>query len=70
MFIYVFLVYSEPGEMTSYTSFKGIANHEVEDRDYRIKIECRDSHVLIMAPHGGKIEPNTMEGVEVIVNTV
>ncbi len=53
-------------EMTSYTSFKELADHEVEGRDYRIKIEIRDPGVLIMAPHGGKIEPATAEIAEAI----
>ena len=47
--------------MTSYTSFKELATHEKEDQDYRIRTELRDPHVLIMAPHGGKIEPTTAE---------
>jgi phage replication-related protein YjqB (UPF0714/DUF867 family) len=45
--------------MASYTSFKDLANHEVEGQDYRIRIELRDPRVLIMAPHGGSIEPTT-----------
>jgi phage replication-related protein YjqB (UPF0714/DUF867 family) len=52
--------------MTSYTSFKELADHEVEDRDYRIKIEMRDPGILVMAPHGGKIEPATVEIAEAI----
>jgi phage replication-related protein YjqB (UPF0714/DUF867 family) len=53
-------------EMTSYTSFKELAGHEVEGQDFRIKMELRDSRVLIMAPHGGKIEPATAEIAEAI----
>jgi phage replication-related protein YjqB (UPF0714/DUF867 family) len=56
-------------EMTSYTSFKELADHEVEGQDYRIKIELRDPRVLIMAPHGGKIEPATGEIAEAIADT-
>ncbi len=52
--------------MTSYTSFKELASHEVEGQDYRVRIELRDPHVLIMAPHGGKIEPTTAEVTEEI----
>jgi phage replication-related protein YjqB (UPF0714/DUF867 family) len=52
--------------MTSYTSFKELAAHEVEGQDYRVKIEMRDLGVLIMAPHGGKIEPATAEIAEAI----
>ncbi len=42
-------------------SFKELAHQKVEDQDYRIRIELRDPRVLIMAPHGGKIEPTTAE---------
>jgi len=45
--------------MAPYTSFKELAHHEVEGQDYRIRIELRDPRVLIMAPHGGSIEPTT-----------
>jgi phage replication-related protein YjqB (UPF0714/DUF867 family) len=55
--------------MISYTSFKELARHEVEGQDYQIRIELRDPHVLIMAPHGGKIEPTTGEIAEAIANT-
>jgi phage replication-related protein YjqB (UPF0714/DUF867 family) len=50
----------------SYQSFEELANHEVEGQDYRIRIESRDPRVLIMAPHGGKIEPTTAEVAEAI----
>jgi phage replication-related protein YjqB (UPF0714/DUF867 family) len=53
-------------EMTSYRSFKELSQYEVEGQDYRIRIELRDPRVLIMAPHGGKIEPMTAEISEVI----
>ncbi len=52
--------------MASYRSFKELADHEVEEKDYRIRIDLRDPGVLIMAPHGGKIEPMTAEIVEAI----
>jgi len=52
--------------MVSYTSFKELADRETEGRDYRIRIELRDPRVLIMAPHGGKIEPTTAEIAEAI----
>ncbi|MBS3917716.1 MAG: poly-gamma-glutamate hydrolase family protein [Deltaproteobacteria bacterium] len=52
--------------MTSYTNFKELKNGEVEGRDYRIRVESRDPCVLIMAPHGGKIEPTTAEIAEAI----
>jgi len=43
----------------TYLSFKELADREVEGQDYRIRIELRDPLVLIIAPHGGKIEPTT-----------
>ena len=45
--------------MTVYTNFKELASQEVEGQDYRIRIELRNPQVLIMAPHGGRIEPTT-----------
>jgi len=52
--------------MTSYSNFKELADCEVEGQDYRIRIELRDPRVLVMAPHGGKIEPATAEVAEAI----
>ena len=52
--------------MASYTSFKELADRETEGQDYRIRIELRDARVLIMAPHGGTIEPTTAEIAEAI----
>jgi len=50
----------------SYQSFKELADHEVEGQDYQIRIELRDPSILIMAPHGGRIEPTTEVIAEVI----
>ena len=55
--------------MPSYTNFRELADHEVEGQDYRIRIELRNPHVLIMAPHGGKIEPTTEVIAEAIAGT-
>ena len=55
--------------MASYSGFKELADCEVEGQDYRIRIELRDPRVLIMAPHGGKIEPATAEIAEAIAGT-
>jgi len=52
--------------MASYRGFKELTDREVEGQDYRIRIDLRDPGVLIMAPHGGKIEPMTAEISEVI----
>ncbi len=53
-------------EMASYRSFKELTDREVGGQDYRIRIDLRDPGVLIMAPHGGKIEPMTAEISEAI----
>ena len=46
--------------MTSpYKNFEGLAQREVEGKDFQIRHHTRDERVLIMAPHGGKIEPTT-----------
>jgi phage replication-related protein YjqB (UPF0714/DUF867 family) len=53
--------------MTSpYRSFKELREREVEGRDYRIRIDLKDEHVLVIVPHGGKIEPGTAEIAEAI----
>lgn len=46
--------------MTSpYKNFEELRNRELEGEDYQIRFYLRDERVLIMAPHGGKIEPTT-----------
>jgi phage replication-related protein YjqB (UPF0714/DUF867 family) len=56
-------------EMASYISFKELADREVEGRDYRIRMEFRDPNVLVMALHGGNIEPATAEIAKAIAGT-
>ncbi len=51
---------------SSYKSFKELAHQEAEGRDYRVRINLKDGPVLVMAPHGGKIEPGTAEIAEAI----
>jgi len=51
---------------SSYRSFQELKDQEVEGRDFRIRTDLRDSSVLVMAPHGGKIEPGTTEIAEAI----
>jgi phage replication-related protein YjqB (UPF0714/DUF867 family) len=51
---------------SSYRSFKELGTHEVEGQDYWIRMNLRDGPVLVMAPHGGKIEPMTAEIAEAI----
>ena len=53
--------------MTSpYKSFNELTTQEVEGRDYRIRLQLKDGRVLVMAPHGGKIERMTSEIAEAI----
>jgi phage replication-related protein YjqB (UPF0714/DUF867 family) len=51
---------------SSYKSFRQLREREEEGRDYRIRIAPKNGHVLVMAPHGGKIEPGTAEIAEAI----
>jgi phage replication-related protein YjqB (UPF0714/DUF867 family) len=44
-----------------YRSFQELSQKEVLGRDYKILTSNEDSPVLIIAPHGGKIEPGTTE---------
>jgi phage replication-related protein YjqB (UPF0714/DUF867 family) len=50
----------------SYRNYKELARREVEDKDYQIRMNLKDEHILVMAPHGGKIEPGTTEIAEAI----
>jgi len=48
--------------LNKYSSYKELARHEVQGRDYRIRANRRaHSPVLIVAPHGGMIEVGTSE---------
>lgn len=51
---------------SSYRGFQELKEKEVEGRDFRVRAYFRDSSVLVMAPHGGKIEPGTTEIAEAI----
>lgn len=44
-----------------YSSFKQLYEQETPGIDYHIAVQDRGTDVLIMAPHGGKIEPGTSE---------
>ncbi len=44
-----------------YFSFDQLFAHEAAGKDYRIVVEDKGSDILIMAPHGGRIEPSTSE---------
>jgi phage replication-related protein YjqB (UPF0714/DUF867 family) len=55
--------------MTSpYRNFQDLKAREVEGKNYRIRTYLRNSPVLVMAPHGGKIEPGTTEIAEAIAD--
>ncbi|MEI9479295.1 MAG: poly-gamma-glutamate hydrolase family protein [Deltaproteobacteria bacterium] len=49
-----------------YKSFGELSEREREGQDYRIDTCFRDKRVLVMAPHGGQIEPGTTEIAEAI----
>jgi phage replication-related protein YjqB (UPF0714/DUF867 family) len=51
---------------SSYRSFKELAHHEMEGQDYQVRMKLREGPVLVIAPHGGKIEPMTAEIAEAI----
>lgn len=42
-----------------YDSFSHLAAHETLNKDYQILIQDVGSDITIVAPHGGRIEPNT-----------
>ncbi len=44
-----------------YREFAELAGHEREGIDYQVRFHSRASAVLVIAPHGGKIEPGTAE---------
>ncbi len=44
-----------------YCNFAELAANEVEGADYRIRVTERASPVVVVAPHGGTIEPTTSE---------
>jgi phage replication-related protein YjqB (UPF0714/DUF867 family) len=50
----------------TYGSFGELSYNETEGRDYTIRTCQRNDPVLVMAPHGGKIEPGTTEVAEAI----
>ena len=49
-----------------YDSFQSLAKFERKGVDYRIRIKRGPSNALIMAPHGGNIEPGTTEVAEAV----
>jgi len=49
-----------------YSNFRELQLHEQEGQDYRINVSRHWHQVLIIAPHGGKIEPYTSEITQLI----
>lgn len=47
--------------MDKYKNFAELARHEKEGKDYTILYHEADSQIAIMAPHGGGIEPGTVD---------
>jgi len=45
----------------TYPDFKTLFEHAQEGKDFLVKVNDRGSSLLIMAPHGGNIEPGTTE---------
>jgi phage replication-related protein YjqB (UPF0714/DUF867 family) len=52
-----------------YRSFADLAANERLGIDYRIRIEDRGTSLVILAPHGGWIEPGTSEVAEAIAGS-
>jgi phage replication-related protein YjqB (UPF0714/DUF867 family) len=52
--------------MTEYANFAALGAAEKENKDFRVRIAGRNSSTVIVAPHGGGIEPGTSEIAEMI----
>lgn len=52
-----------------YRTFGELAANERRGIDYRIRVEDRGARYVILAPHGGWIEPGTSEVAEAIAGT-
>lgn len=53
----------------TYRNFSQLAEHEAQDVDFSIRVSDRNGPVVILAPHGGGIEPGTSELSEAIAGT-
>lgn len=47
--------------MDTYATFADLKQHEIEGQDYTILFRDLSSNLIIMAPHGGGIEPGTVD---------
>jgi phage replication-related protein YjqB (UPF0714/DUF867 family) len=55
--------------MDVYRNFAGLSEAEREDLDFRITaVKRKGSSIVIVAPHGGKIEPGTSEVAKEVAN--
>jgi len=52
--------------MDRYSNYAELSAHEREGQDYRIIETARTSPVVVLAPHGGRIEPTTSEVAAII----
>lgn len=52
--------------MSEYANFAALSAAEKEHKDFRVRIANRKSSTVIIAPHGGGIEPGTSEIAAVI----
>jgi phage replication-related protein YjqB (UPF0714/DUF867 family) len=52
-----------------YRNFEELMAREVEGKDFEIRVHLKNKRVMVMAPHGGKIEPMTTEIAEAISGT-
>ncbi len=52
--------------MEKYSSYENLSQNEVVDWDYRIRTRHGNSGIVLIAPHGGGIEPGTTEIAEAI----
>lgn len=54
-----------------YANFDDLCRNETENKDYKIEIKrVENSQLCIVAPHGGKIEPETTELAKEIAGTL
>ena len=52
--------------MDRYDSVEQLRDHNVEGRDFEIRMSVRSGRIAIVAPHGGGIEPGTSEIAEAV----
>ena len=52
-----------------YRTFDDLAANQRVGIDYDVRVVDRGTHIAILAPHGGKIEPHTSEIAEAIART-